>query len=78
MSHDAVIQTETFIQLVLAVLYRKEETFLFSFVKNYSENGRLCYVGEPPAASHDRFIDEDGDQWSGYLCLSSVTASWVE
>ena len=27
---------------------------------------------------HDRFIDEDGDQWSSYLCLSSVTASWVE
>ena len=40
--------------------------------------GRLCYVGEPPAASHDRFIDEDGDQWSSSLCLSSVTASWVE
>ena len=66
---------------MLAVLYRKEETFLFSFVKIIVLYAML-YVGEPPAVSHDRlsdrFTDEDGNQWSSSLCLSSVTASWVE
>ena len=63
---------------MLAVLYRKEETFLFSFVKNYySENGRLCtWANHPQRSIYGHMIDLSMKMATSglviFVCLASL------